>query len=58
MVEREDKAKGFTTSAAILVVRRGKQQVAALSGDLARRERAEALRILGELGKAIARRLG
>jgi hypothetical protein len=57
VVEREDKAKGFAISAAILVVRRGKQQVAVLSGDLARRERAEALRILSELGKAIAKRL-
>jgi hypothetical protein len=57
VVEREDKAKGFSAPAAILVVRRGKQQVAILSSDLARRERAEALRILGELGKAIARRL-
>ena len=57
VVEREDKAKGFAINAAILVVRRGKQQVAVLSPDLARRERAEALRILGELGKAIARRL-
>ena len=57
VVEREDKAKGFSTNAAILVVRRGKQQVSVLSPDLARRERAEALQLLGELGKAIARRL-
>ena len=57
VVEREDKAKGFSASVAILVVRRGKQQVALLSAGLALRERAEALRILGELGKAIARRL-
>lgn len=57
VVERADKAKGFATNAAILVVRRGKQQVSVLSPDLARFERPEALRILGELGKAIARRL-
>jgi hypothetical protein len=57
VVEREDKVKGFLQPAAILVVRRGKQQVAILSSDLARRERAEALRILGELGKAIAKRV-
>ena len=57
VVEREDKVKGFGATAAILVVRRSKQQVAVLSTGLARRERAEALRVLGELGKAIARRL-
>jgi hypothetical protein len=57
VVEREDKAKGFMQAAAILVVRRGKQQVAVLSTDLARLERADALRILGELGKAIAKRV-
>jgi hypothetical protein len=57
VVEREDPAKGFTTSAAILVVRRGKRQVSAVSTTLARGERAEALRVLTELGKAIAKRL-
>jgi hypothetical protein len=57
VVEREDKAKGFLQSVAILVVRRGKEQVAVLSTELARRERADALRILGDLGKAIAKRV-
>ena len=57
VVERADKAKGFSINAAILVVRRGRQQAALLAPDLARRERAEALRILGELGKAMAKRL-
>ncbi len=57
VVERADKAKGFMQDAAILVVRRGKQQVAILSTDLPKRERADALRILGELGKAIAKRV-
>jgi hypothetical protein len=57
VVEREDKSKGFSQSVAILVVRHGSQQVAVLSDELARRERADALRILGELGKAIARRV-
>jgi hypothetical protein len=42
---------------AILVVQRGKHQVAALSSDLARRERADALRVFTQLGKAIATRL-
>jgi hypothetical protein len=58
IVEREDKTKGFMTNGAILVVRRGKRQVVVLSTDLARRERAEALRVFAELGKAIAKRLG
>jgi hypothetical protein len=58
IVERVDKIKGFSQDAAILVVRRGKRQVSALSSNLARRERADALRILAELGKAIAKRLG
>lgn len=58
IVEAEDKAKGFARDGAILVVRRGKQQVSALSSNLGRRDRAEALRVLTELGKAIAKRLG
>jgi hypothetical protein len=58
IVEREDKAKGFARDAAILVVRRGKRQVSALSSSLAGRERADTLRVLAELGKAIAKRLG
>jgi hypothetical protein len=57
VVERQDKAKGFLIDAAILVVRRGKQQVTVLSTDLAKRERADALRVLGELGKTIAKRV-
>jgi hypothetical protein len=57
VLEREDKAKGFTQDGAILVVQRGKHQVAVLSNDLARRERAEGLRVFTELGKAIAKRL-
>ena len=57
VVERADKAKGFTQDGAILVVQRGKHQVAALSSDLARRERPDALRVFTELGKAIAKRM-
>jgi hypothetical protein len=57
VVERQDKAKGFAQDGAILVVRRGKHQVSLVSVDIARRERAEALRALGELGKTIAQRL-
>jgi hypothetical protein len=58
VVERQDKTKGFAQDGAILVVRRGKHQVAVMSTDLARRDRAEALRVFTELGKAIAKRLG
>lgn len=57
VVESEDKAKGFTRGAAILVVRRGKRQVLLLTSGLDRRERADALRVLSDLGKAIAKRL-
>jgi hypothetical protein len=58
IVERQDTTKGFARNGAILVVRRGKRQVSLLSTDLARRERADALRIFTELGRAIAKRLG
>jgi len=61
VLERGDAAKGITQDGVVLVVRRGKRQVALLAvppGDLARRERADALRVLSDLGKAIARRLG
>jgi hypothetical protein len=57
IVEREDKAKGFLRNGAVLVVRRGKRVIAALSTDLARRDRAEALKVFEELGKTIAKRL-
>jgi len=57
IVEREDKVKGFMQSAAILVVQRGTRQVSMLSSELAHRERADALRVLSDLGKAIAKRL-
>jgi hypothetical protein len=57
VVEREDKAKGFIQNGALLVVRRGQRQITATSTDLARRDRAEALKVLDELGRAIAGRL-
>jgi hypothetical protein len=57
IVERQDKEKGFLQDGAILVVRRGKRQVSAMSSDLARRERAEALKVFEDLGKAIVKRL-
>jgi hypothetical protein len=58
VVERMDKAKGITQNGALLVVRRGKRQIVVMTDDLARRERAEALKVLSDLGKAIAKRLG
>jgi hypothetical protein len=58
MVEREDKSKGFRTSAAILVVRRGPRVATVLSTDLAHRDREVALKVLADLGKVIAKRLG
>jgi hypothetical protein len=61
ILERQDQAKGITQNGALLVVRRGKRQVALLAmppGDLVRRERADALKVLADLGRAIAKRLG
>jgi hypothetical protein len=60
VLEREDKAKGITQNGLVLVVRRGQRQVALMAvppGDLTRRERADALKVLADLGRAIARRL-
>ena len=57
VVERQDKANGIAQDAALIVVRRGTWQVSLLAPPLARRERPDALRALGELGKAVARRL-
>jgi hypothetical protein len=61
ILERQDQAKGITQNGVLLVVRRGNRQVSLLAvppGDLGRRERADALKVLSELGKAIAKRLG
>jgi hypothetical protein len=60
VLERQDRAKGITDNGVLLVVRRGNRQVALMAvppGDLMRHERADALKILAELGRAIARRL-
>jgi hypothetical protein len=57
VVERRDEAKGFLNDAVILVVRRGKRQVSLLAQGVAGRERAEWLRVLSDLGQAIAKRL-
>jgi len=61
VLERGDAGKGITQDGVVLVVRRGKRQVALLAvppGNLTRLERADALRLLSDLGKVIAKRLG
>ena len=58
VVEREDKTKGITQNGALLVVRRGKRQIVVLANNLVRPDRVEALKVLSDLGKAIAKRLG
>jgi hypothetical protein len=57
VVERRDTANGLMQDAALIVVRRGTWLVSLLAPELARRERADALRMLAELGKGVARRL-
>jgi hypothetical protein len=58
VVEREDKAKGITQNGALLVVRRSKRQIVVIADNLVRPDRVEALKVLSDLGKAIAKRLG
>lgn len=61
VLERQDHAKGITQNGVLLVVRRGNRQVSLMAippGDLARRERADALKVLSDMGRAIAKRLG
>jgi hypothetical protein len=57
VVEPVDKAKGIVTDGALLVVRRGKRTITVLSTGLTQRDRSEALKLLSDLGRAIARRL-
>jgi hypothetical protein len=57
VVERRDTANGIVEDAALIVIRRGTWLVTLLAPQLARRERADALRALSELGKGVARRL-
>ena len=57
VVERADEARGILQDSAFLIVQRGNQQVNLMSSDLARRERAEALQALAELGRAAVQRL-
>jgi hypothetical protein len=57
VVERQDKPNGINEDGALIVIRRGTWQVSLLAPKLAQRERADALRALTELGKAVARRL-
>ena len=57
MVERKDDARGILTDAAILVSRSGGHFLELQSVDLARGERAAALQVLGDLGRAAVGRL-
>jgi len=57
IVERADQTKGFIADGAVLVVQRGSRQVTLMAPGLARRERADALRVFEELGRAVASRL-
>ncbi len=58
IVERPDTGKGIAQNGAVVVVRRGAQQVSVLAPHLARRDRAAALEALAALGKAVAGRMG
>lgn len=57
VVERKDAAKGFIGDGSFIVVRRGQRQVSVFVTDLASRERGEALKVLADLGKAVAGRM-
>ncbi|MEZ5288672.1 MAG: hypothetical protein R2712_28465 [Vicinamibacterales bacterium] len=57
VVERADPPKGIARDGAVVVVRRGQRQVSVLAFELARRDRAEALNVLADLARAVARRL-
>lgn len=56
-VERADAARGILSDGAMLSVRRGEHTIRLMSNQLSRRDRADALKSLGELGKAAAKRL-
>lgn len=53
VVERRDPGKGFIQDGAYIAVRRGASLVSLLAPDLARGDRAEALRRLRQLGQAL-----
>lgn len=57
VLEPADPSKGFIQDGAVLVVRKGTRQVTLMSTDLARRDRAEALKTFAALGAAVAGRL-
>ena len=61
ILEPQDTPKGITGSGVVLVVRRGKRQVVLIAmppGNLVQRDRADALMVLADVGRAIAKRLG
>ncbi|MFM9888547.1 MAG: hypothetical protein ACKVQT_36455, partial [Burkholderiales bacterium] len=57
LVEPADPKRGILTDSAYLITQRGDQQAMLFSSTLAKRDRAEALKKLEELGKAAAGRL-
>lgn len=56
-IERADAARGILSDGAMLSIRRGEHTIWVMSNQLPRRERAAALKSLGELGQAAAKRL-
>jgi hypothetical protein len=57
LVEAADARRGLVDSGAMLIVRRGSTQATVMASSLASRDRSEALRILEQLGSALAARL-
>jgi hypothetical protein len=56
-VERADAARGILSDGAMLSVRRGEHTIWLMTNQLSRRDRAEALKSLGDLGRVAAKRL-
>ena len=57
VVEQQDEKKGILADAAYLITQRGDRQIMILAMDLARADRAVALRTLADFGRAAAGRL-
>lgn len=56
-VEKADPARSILGDGAMLIMRNGDRTISLGSGELAQRDRGAALKALGELGKAAAKRL-
>jgi hypothetical protein len=55
-VESADAARGILSDGALMSIRRGERTIWLLTNQLSRRERADALKSLGHLGRVAARR--